>query len=197
MATDHGFLWSDHATNVYGSSSTHTVSLGAFDTGKRFKSFVSDLPSEKKLFVRAFIKTEDDVFYSNEITFYTPGGSWRRMKDFPGKATVNGQAFVVNNKAYILSGKELWMYDPAINEWEQKLVEQKKCHYIIIDNNEREKTLLRKMGIDPNIREKQRVLYGNTPVVYLDRSFKKNFLYGHRRAKQKRKAQSEPYGIAC
>jgi hypothetical protein len=52
---------------------------------------------------------------------YDPGtGNWIQLSDLPFGSVVGATAITMNNKAYIISGKNFWEYNPNLNSWMQK-----------------------------------------------------------------------------
>lgn len=68
----------------------------------------------------------------NELWEYNPvNDAWTRKADFPGFKRLNGTAFSINHKGYVLGGvywdqswdyypTDVWEFDPLTNKWTQK-----------------------------------------------------------------------------
>jgi hypothetical protein len=52
---------------------------------------------------------------------FDPGtGAWIQLDDLPFGNAAGASAFTINNKAYVIAGKDCWEYDPTLDSWNQK-----------------------------------------------------------------------------
>lgn len=105
------------------------VLISASNSKNKFYSdFKIKLESNATYYVRAYVETDDGIYYGNEVNFNSLKGQWKQVASFPGPHRKHSITFTVNNKAYLVGGESLetekfndvWEFDPLTNEWLQK-----------------------------------------------------------------------------
>lgn len=115
--------------------------LWAFDTNTKIWSQKADLPGGSRTgsvafsigskgyvglgFRRNFSQSNSYIYYKDFYSFDAQANTWSPIAEFKGAGGYQNGAFVINNKAYVLSSKEwysfeTWEFDPLLNSWTQK-----------------------------------------------------------------------------
>lgn len=80
---------------------------------------------------KGYVGCGGDLVSSKDFWQYDPSNdTWTKLPDFPGIARYSAQCFVLNGKAYVLSGenisispymlKDMWEYDASSGQWTRK-----------------------------------------------------------------------------
>lgn len=127
QGVDHGFVFSSiHPEPEYNQAGTDNISFGALDHNETFNdTIISSLSFNTTYYYRAWIKTADTIYYSNNIGLIVVKDGWKHIYSFPMNLR-DATAIVVGDKVYILGGctddfncnsgqnfNETWLFDPA------------------------------------------------------------------------------------
>jgi hypothetical protein len=144
----HGFVYSQNSLPTIEDSKV--VDLGALVNSNFFLYFNGDteIEPDTDYYVRAFVKLEDKILYSDQSQFHSLRGHWKKLSSFPGKHRRFSIAFSVGGKTYVVGGinrqqqkfNDVWCYDPNTATWNAKNVfplssvsNTEATHFIIND----------------------------------------------------------------
>ena len=127
--TAHGFVFSQ--INNPTIENAQIIDLGTLsqDRDKFYGDFKGAFEPGKRYFIRAFIRTDNNiVYYTEAVIIDSLPGDWKKLASFPGPHRRLSIVFVLNGKAYVMGGKsleevkysDLWVYDPLFDEWIEK-----------------------------------------------------------------------------
>jgi N-acetylneuraminic acid mutarotase len=121
-----GFVWSP--TPQVDVNTSNKIILGEMVNPNSFEYLLTDLNQSTNYYFRAFVTTDETIFYGSEISFKTSDYPWRKIANFPGTPRVAAVAFSIGSRGYVGLGygeggvtfKDLWEYNPDKNEWTRK-----------------------------------------------------------------------------
>lgn len=119
LVEDHGFIWSKTPGTTLENSNIE--SYGEMKVSSTFPAaLLHGFEANTIYYFRAYIRMNNQVHYTNEETFKTRPGTWKRMRDFPGEGFIHATGFTVDNKGYVVGGSEVWEYNSAADAWARK-----------------------------------------------------------------------------
>ncbi|MEM1137113.1 MAG: kelch repeat-containing protein [Bacteroidota bacterium] len=133
--TEHGHCWSQNASPKIVDDCT---SLGILTEQDTFYSEISSLEADRTYFSRAYIMSNDIIYYGNTIRFKTPNVEepepepepiilWTKKRDFPDELNKSFSAFSIDNDFFIGLGIKndgsqnlrFWRYNTNNDTWRE------------------------------------------------------------------------------
>jgi hypothetical protein len=130
LTMEYGVVFSREPDPLIGGNGVTVEEMGVFE----YQSFTyyftdsSNIGPSTIYHAKSFIRIEDRLYYSDELSFKSFAGSWKKLAPFPGLHRKKSLSFFIDNKVFVVGGtsmqlntfKDVWSYSVATDQWVKK-----------------------------------------------------------------------------